>query len=361
VRDKSASNTLVGDVAESAEKVFSLSAEIRHLLYGFAVRRETERAARDVELSAPNARVRPEAPGGPYLSTIAPAPRRRVIGNRYEIGDLISQGALGSAFKGRDTGTHRQVVIKLLLPALVEDQVALARFRREAEITRKVDHPQIVHAYDFLDGPDDYAIILERPIGPTLEELVLDQGQMSPDEVAGLGQVLSDALTYLAAEGVVRVDLKPANIIMADRGPVVIDLGIAFQPDVGLTITAAGQFVGTPAYSAPEVIDGRDPDSRADIYALGMVMYYCLAGKTPWEGIDSPLRVMYAVLNERVDLSGLESRRRSAPSWKSDRRNPDDRFPDEAALRDALRRTPNGALATLVPGRATTADRSPAR
>lgn len=352
VRDKSASNTLVGDVAESAEKVFSLSAEIRHILYGFAVRRETERAARDVELSAPSTRVRPEAPGGPYLSmTIPRAPRRRVIGNRYEIGDLISQGALSSAFKGRDTSTDRQVVIKLLLPALAEDQVALARFRREAEITRKVDHLQIVHTYDFLDGPDDYAIILERLIGPTLEELVLDQGQMSPGEVAGLGQVLSDALTYLAAEGVVRIDLKPANIIMADRGPVVIDLGIAFQPDVGLTITAAGQFVGTPAYSAPEVIEGRDPDSRADIYALGMVMYYCLAGKTPWEGIDSPLRVMYAALNERVDVSGLGV---SAPFRaileKATARNPDDRFPDAAALRDALRRTPEWRANNFGPG-----------
>jgi serine/threonine-protein kinase len=343
IREKSASNTLIGDVAESAEKVYSLSAEIRHLLYGFAVRRETERAARDVELSAPRGRMwAVSSPGLDLdLATYRAPRRRRVIGGRYELGELISQGALSSVFKGRDAATDRQVVVKLLLPALAEDPVALARFRREAEITRKLNHAQVVRAYDFLDGPDDHAIILEQLPGPTLGDLVLDEGPMPPDEVAGLGQVLSDALTYLAAEDVVRLDLKPGNIVMTNRGPVIIDLGIAFQPTAGAELTAAGQFIGTPAFSAPEVITGREPDSRADIYALGMVMYYCLAGRNPWEDMTNPLSVMYAVLHERLDLSGLEiSEPFRAVLEKAIARDPEDRFANAAALRDALRQTP---------------------
>lgn len=344
IRDKSASNTLIGDVAESSEKAYTLSEEIRHFLYGFAVRRETERAAQDIELSAPMDGSRPAS--FPELApdlhpTMLRAHRRRIIGGRYELEDLIGQGALSSVFKGRDAATDRQVVVKLLRPALTEDPVALARFRREAEITGKLDHPQIVRLYEFLAGPDDYAIILEWLPGPTLEDLVLEQGPMPPDEVAGLGQVLSDALAYLAAEHVVRLDLKPGNIVMANRGPVIIDLGIAFQTITRAEITIAGQFVGTPAFSPPELILGEVADSRADIYALGMVMYYCLAGKNPWEDMISPVAVMNAVLDEHLALSGLAiSQPFRAVLEKAIARDPNDRFANAAALRDALRQIP---------------------
>lgn len=327
VRSDGAMNTIVADVKESAEKVFRLSGEIQRILYGFAERWE-KGSALPVTYGAG-----PRQAGAPVL---------RVIAGRYEIGDIISQGSLSTVFKGRDVITGQQVAVKLLLTALADDAVALARFRREAEISRKLNHPQLVHTYAFIDGPDDFAIIAERLVGQTLQEVVHDEGAMSPGEVAGMGQFLASALTYLADEQVVRLDLKPGNIVMADRGPVIADLGIALAQDTGAsTITGTGLIVGTPAFMAPELLSGNEADPRSDIYSLGLVMHYCLTGKHPWEDIPNIAAVINAVLNERIDMSGLGiSQQFQAVLERATARKPDDRFPDAVALGDALRRTP---------------------
>jgi serine/threonine-protein kinase len=165
---------------------------------------------------------------------------------------------------------------------------------------------------------------------------------MPPGEVAGMGQVLADALAYLAGKEVFRLDLKPGNIVMADRGPVIADLGTAFQEDerpVGLT--QAGVLIGTPAYMAPEVISGIQVDARADIYGLGLVLYECLGGKAPWHDAEGMMRVLFGVLHDPVDLSGLGiSQQFRAAIEKATAKNRDERFRDAAAFGEALRRTP---------------------
>lgn len=328
VRGQGFMNTVMADVRESAEKVFRLSGDIRHLLFGFAEQRDAK--TQQLGVSRPLER----RPGG--------AQSPRVIAGRYELGEIISQGSLSTVFKGQDVTTGRQVAIKLLLPALAEDAVALARFRREAEIARKLDHTQVVRTYAFIDGPDDFAIITERLLGQTLEEQVQGEGAMAPGEVAGLGHVLADGLTYLASEQVVRLDLKPTNIVMADRGPVITDLGIALQRARDVSrLTDVGVLIGTPAFMAPELLSGNAADTRSDIYSLGLVMYYCLAGKNPWADLPNLPAVMNAVLTERLDMSGLGVspafqkviERATAPE-------PGDRFSDALQLRDALRMTP---------------------
>jgi serine/threonine protein kinase len=328
VRSDGAMNTVVADVKESTEKVFRLSGEIQRILYGLA---EGLDKASALPLTYATG---PRQAGAPVL---------RVIAGRYEIGEIISQGGLSTVFKGRDVITGQQVAVKLLLTALDHDAVALARFRREAEISRKLNHPQVVHTYAFIDGPDDFAIIAERLVGQTLQEVVQDEGTMSPGEVAGMGQILASALTYLADEQVFRLDLKPGNIVMADRGPVIADLGTALAQDTGAPdITAAtGMIVGTPAFMAPELFTGNEADRRSDIYSLGLVMHYCLAGKHPWEGLPHIASIMNAVLNERIDMSDLGiSQQFQAVLERATAREPDDRFPDAAALGVALRRTP---------------------
>jgi serine/threonine-protein kinase len=320
-------NTIVADVRESNEKVYRLSREIRRTLYGFAERLDEASVLQAAYAAGP----RP-----------ADTPALRVIAGRYEIGDIIGQGGLSTVYKGRDITTGQQVTVKLLLTALADDTVALARFRREAEISRKLNHTHVVRTYAFIDGPEDFAIIVERLLGQTLQEVIRNDGVMSPGEVAGMGQVLAGALTYLAGQQVVRLDLKPGNVIMADRGPVIADLGVAFEQDTARTgITATGLIVGTPAFMAPELIAGNEADPRSDIYSLGLVMYYCLAGKHPWEDIPNVAGIMNAVLNERIDMSGLKiSEPFRATLQRATAHKPDDRFASATALGNALRQTP---------------------
>jgi serine/threonine protein kinase len=294
----------------------------------------------------------PAAPAAPAAAEAAhrepPAdvvlvPPPRVIGGRYQLGELIGSPGLSSVYKGDDLITGRQVVVKLLRPTLCDDPVAMARFRREADIAKRLSHPQIARTYDVLEGPDNPALILEWLNGPNLEAMVRDEGPMSPVQVAAIGQILASALEYIASERVVRLDLKPSNIVMADRGPVITDLGIAVRVGTGAEpITAMGQFVGTPAYMAPELIEGSEADPRADIYALGLVLYFCLAGKNPWANLPNALAVIRAVVNtEQVDVSGLAvSAEFRAALARAMARNLGNRFPEAAAFRNALLKTP---------------------
>jgi len=323
VRGGDAMNTLLPDV--KVEKSYCLSDGVRRVLPKIADRIVTRQ-------------VSPMAFQGAGASA-----QPRVIGGRYELGDLIGQGSLSSVYKGRDVVTGGKVAIRLLPPALTADPVALARFRREAGITRNLDHEQVVRTYAVLDGPDDYAIITERLLGQTLHQQVRDEGAMQPGEVVGMGQVLVGALTYLASEQVVRLDLKPANIVMADRGPVIADLGIAMREAADATeITKTGpQLVGTPAFMAPELIRGEPADSRSDIYSLGLVLYYCLVGRLPWEDLPNVMGILNAVLFENLDMSGLGiSPALRTALERATARNIAERFSDAASFGAALRATP---------------------
>jgi serine/threonine protein kinase len=390
VREMNASATVFGDVAGSADRAYRLTDEIRQLLYGLAAQHESERADREVSLAVPSApgmagpdsadvppwnetvyrapqtvvyRAPKEAPAAnvapaaAYPGQAPPAdtgtgfsafsvlalPPARVINQRYELGELVSQGGISSSYKGRDLVTGRPVVVKLLLPALSSDQVALARFRREAEIVMQLDHPHILRTLAVVDDPatTDHALIQEWLNGQTLEDVIDVDGPMPPAEVAGVGRVLADALSYLAGKQIVRLDLKPGNILMVDRGPVIIDLGIATPLDADTAITAEGQFIGTPAFVAPERLEGSPSDERADIYTLGLVLYYCLAGKLPWDDKANVMKIIYAVLNEPIDLADLPV----SPEFRSAlgtalARAPHERFGDARSFRRALSDTP---------------------
>jgi serine/threonine-protein kinase len=163
---------------------------------------------------------------------------------------------------------------------------------------------------------------------------------MPPGEVVAIGQILAEGLDYIAGNHIVRLDLKPGNIIMADRGPVIMDLGVAFPADRSAGDFATGsQVIGTPAFMPPEVIEGHSPDPRAEVYGLGLVMY-CLTGTTPWDGL--PLGLLFAaILTEDIDMSALAiSAEFRAVLRRAMARDPGGRFASATALRDALRDTP---------------------
>ena len=395
IREVNASSTVYGDIAESAAKTYRLTGDIRQQLYGFVARHESERGAYEIPLvagplsasaSVPGSAQppwpepslwaawppgydagsaeygAPTAPGSatrswesPLVGSAAPPPpqpssaavlRRapRVLAGRYELGELASQGGMNSVYRGLDTVTGREVAIKLLRPGLANDPKAMARFQREAGIARRLAHPQIAATLDVLDQPgEDPALVTEWLNGPALSDQVTQDGPMAAPEVAATGRVLAEALGCIADQQIVRLDLKPANIIMASRGPVIVDLGIALRLDPDEPeLTGAGQFVGTPAYTAPELINGQRPDQRADIHALGLVLYFCLTGHNPWDSLGNQ---MAAIVNEDLNLSRLPvSDGFREVLARALARNREDRFPDARALRDALSGTPEWNL-----------------
>jgi serine/threonine protein kinase len=336
VREMNGMATVIGDIAESGVKVFRLADEIRQLLYGFAAQHEAERAGHDVSLALATMGRQVQYPN---LARRSP----KVIAGRYELGDLLRQGGITSSYKGRDVITGRQVEVKLLRPALSGDPVARARFQRDADILQRLSHPQIVRVYDVLHGPEqDPVVITEWLHGPSLQQLIADDGPMPPSQVAAVGRILAEVLNYAAGNQVVRLDLKPSTIVMADRGPVIVDLGIAIRlGEHDAAITEAGQFVGTPEFMAPELLEGRDPDPQADIYSLGLILYYCITGKVPWEGMAGRPALMIAIRTEDVDMTDLpispEFREALARAVVRDR---DTRFSHATDLRDALTETP---------------------
>ena len=291
VREFSASSTIIADVGESGAKVYRLAEDIRLALFGLAVQHETERVSADLSISVvASAAVFPPDTGldstaGPrldYAQSWAPdaplqPPPIRILNGRYELSRLLGQGGMGSVYAGQDRFTRQPVAVKVLRLSLSDDPQAVRRARREAELAGRLSHPQLVRTLDVIDDPDGSpALVMELLDGPTLSRRIINDGPMNPPDSVDVGILLADALSYLADQGIARIDLKPSNIIIQpDRGPVIIDLGVARDLEAS-NLTAAHYVIGTPMYMAPELIRGNAPDPRADIYSLGLVLYYCL-------------------------------------------------------------------------------------
>lgn len=219
----------------------------------------------------------------------------------YELGEVIGHGGMGRIRRARDLRVGRQVAIKELLFAT---PVMTARFVREARVAAQLQHPNIVPIYDVGSWPDGTPFYVMRLVeGRSLWE-ALAAAPAPADRLQLLSAVIAvaDALSFAHARGVVHRDLAPANILLGDHGEtIVIDWGLAkdLRLDVarvaprfqtGLTqrlLTAAGDVVGSPAYMPREQAAGEQIDERADIYAVGAVLYHLLAGRPPYVGRSS--------------------------------------------------------------------------
>ncbi|MET7710333.1 protein kinase [Micromonospora sp. NPDC005413] len=329
VRRPNATATIIGDANDA---IFKLSSEIRRALFGFAAANEAERAA--LQISA-------LADGGTSTGAgRAALPPVRVLANRYELREAIGRGGMGTVYRGFDRQLQRVIAVKTLGYFDRDDPGALVRFRREADIAAQLRHPQIVRTYDAIDIDEGgVAIIMELMLGSDLASVVAESGALPPDEVVQIGRRLAGALSYLNEKRIARIDLKPSNIVMEPRrGPVIVDFGIARQEGRG-NITAAGQIVGTPMYMAPETIAGGTSDHRSDIYSLGLVLYFCAAGKVPWESASVAL-LLSKRLQEDIDTSTLpvSAHLRDVIATATSR-EPDDRFQNAAELDAALAAT----------------------
>ncbi len=199
--------------------------------------------------------------------------RRLGGGNHYE------------AYLAFDERLHAIVVAKLVRPHLVEDPRTLSGLAAEAAMLDRLDHPVIVRAFDaVLEGPRPH-LVLEHLEGPRLSTLIRRYGPLPPEQLIPLALQLCSAIHYLAAEGVVHLDLKPANTIMTGP-PRLIDLSVALDVDAAARLDRP---IGTDSYMAPEQCDpaGRGPvGPPADVWGLGATLYRAASGERPFPGAD---------------------------------------------------------------------------
>lgn len=281
------------------------------------------------------------APGGTYL---APG---TLLQGRYEVGPEIGRGAWSVVYAARDRRVEADVALKLLVPPPAVAEVARERMRREVRAARSLAHPHVVAVHDFGDDGAWSFIVMERVDGPDLQVRVRERGPLSPEEGARVAQGVASALAAAHRRGVLHRDVKPQNILLDPDGRArLADFGSA-RLDGAATLTQTATLVGTLAYTAPEVLAGGRGDARADLYALGITLYFALTGRLP----ESPS----PHLPPRPAPEGFRPRpgRAGIPAWLDDvvarctAADPGARFPTADALLRALegRRAAGGALA----------------
>ncbi len=214
----------------------------------------------------------------------------------YRIDALVAQGPLASLFRATDMKDGKQVAIKIPNLPLEEDPVQFDRFQREKEIGATLNHPNLMHIYDDRHHSRPY-IVMEWCNGRLLRQLIAGEGKLSPERSIKITTGILQALEYIHSRGIVHRDLKPENIMVDDQDNIkLIDFGIAsLEGAKRLTYTGYHQALGTPEYISPEQVKGKRGDVRSDLYALGIMLYEMVTGRTPFSG-PSPL----AVMNDRL-------------------------------------------------------------
>ncbi|HWF24831.1 MAG TPA: protein kinase [Solirubrobacteraceae bacterium] len=212
----------------------------------------------------------------------------RTLAGRYELGEVIGRGAMGTVYRAVDLILGRSVAVKTL-PWLLADQDPnnIARFEREARAAAALSHPAVVSVYDTGVDERTHFIVMELVDGRSLQAILRDEGPLAPERAASVAGRVADALAAAHARGIVHRDIKPANVMVAKDGSVkVLDFGIA-RAAGSSTLTQGSSVIGTAAYMSPEQAVGKPADERSDIYALGCVLYALLTGRPPFSGEGS--------------------------------------------------------------------------
>ncbi|MBZ5594642.1 MAG: serine/threonine protein kinase [Acidobacteriia bacterium] len=216
--------------------------------------------------------------------------------DHYRIEGVVARSGMASIFRATDMRNGRQVAIKVPHPEMEADPVLYERFKREEEIGQKLDHPGVMKVFADDDRSRVY-MVMEWVEGRLLRQLLGEQRRLPIDRTLRITIAISDALDYIHRNGVVHRDLKPENIMIdASDGIKLIDFGIAGSAGARrLTFGKLSQIAGTPDYISPEQVKGKRGDGRSDIYALGVMLYEMLTGKTPFAGTNP-----FAIMNDRL-------------------------------------------------------------
>src|SRR5436305_5290841 len=226
--------------------------------------------------------------------------RGSVVGG-YRIDELIGRGGMGLVYRATNVALNRIYALKVLAPALAEDEQFRQRFKREMRIAASLHHPNVVGIHYAGEHDGMLFFVMDYVTGTDLREVLLKHGAIDPDRAVELLEQFSSALDAAHHSGLVHRDVKPANILITvkDGGEhaYLTDFGLAKKFDTASGLTVKGSVVGTVDYMAPEQITGSRTDARTDIYALGCVFYQMLSGNVPYER-DNSVATLFAHVHD---------------------------------------------------------------
>src|SRR5256885_11541105 len=216
-----------------------------------------------------------------------------VLGERYKLQDPIGRGGMATIYRGQDLRMDRVVAIKVLREVYSTDPKFVTRFQREAKAASSLQHPNIVQVYDYGQSEGNYFIVMELVEGTDLRRYLRSRGVLAIDRAVIITHDIALGLGAAHRRQIVHRDVKPQNILVGRDGSIKLtDFGIASAyKDINADrLTTTGMTLGTVQYYAPDQAQGEIVNPAADVYALGIVMYEMLTGRTPFEG-DTPVAV----------------------------------------------------------------------
>jgi hypothetical protein len=226
----------------------------------------------------------------------------RLLGDYAPLG-LLGEGSQGKVYKLQHRKTGVLAAGKLIWASAKK---ARARFDREVEALKLLQHPSIVGLVDVRESPEAIILLMEYVDGSSLAALLKKQPTLEPRRALRLGARLAEGLAFAAAKGVIHRDVKPSNVLLAPGDtPKLADFGLVAFNDARTKLTAEGQWIGTPHYMAPEQMGGREAEARTDVWGLGVTLYQAIAGRLPFEA-NVPADLFKRVMNESVDMGPLE-------------------------------------------------------
>lgn len=259
---------------------------------------------------------------------------------QYEIIDVLGQGGMSVVFRARHLMTEQEVALKVLPPDLAAYSQVKSRFLEEAKALAQLDHPNIVHLYNFGQENGSHVLAMQYVHGQTWERMILELGHQTWPAAVRIAIDVLRALEYAHGRGIVHRDMKPSNVLVRDDDgtATVMDFGIA-KMTTSTRLTATGQTMGTVRYMSPEQVRGQEVDARSDIYSLGATLYEAVTGETPFDG-NTHFEIMSKHLSEqpaRPTSHGVElPAMLEAAILKSLSKRADDRFAGAREFRKEL-------------------------
>jgi eukaryotic-like serine/threonine-protein kinase len=229
---------------------------------------------------------------------------RRALGDDYELLEMLGKGGFGRVYRVRDLHLEREVALKVLHPSLTQDPEVVERFRREAQLAARLNHPNIVNIYDIGERSGLLWYTMELINGPSVAQLVEREGPLPLERVLRILREALSALAHAHSSGLVHRDIKPENMLIAPDGSLQIT-------DFGLALALRGKFggatsqSGTPHFASPEQLLGERVDQRSDLYSLAAVAYYALLGQIPFPGLTPEQVLAKQTTNQLPTARGL--------------------------------------------------------
>jgi tetratricopeptide (TPR) repeat protein/predicted Ser/Thr protein kinase len=257
--------------------------------------------------------VGPQTYGGIYRDLVLQP--GDLFGGRYEILQLLGEGGMGSVYKAADREVERTVALKLIRPDLASNPAILARFKQELLTAHQVTHKNVIRIYDMAEAEGVKFITMEFVEGTDLRRVLLDHGKLPPEQAVEIIRQVCLALDAAHSAGIIHRDLKPQNIMQDKNGRIlVMDFGLARSVESG-GMTQTGALLGTIEYMSPEQSMGKNLDQRSDLFAVGLIFYELLSGKTPFKAETAMASLLLRNQERAVPVRELDD---SIPAGLSD-------------------------------------------